>query len=313
MSSFAADIENGLSASPKFILPKYFYDDKGSKLFKSITAVEEYYPTRCEQEILSIHKSSFLKIIQHYHKKFDLVELGSGDGQKTKTLINHFLAHSVNFKYIPVDICNEENERLKKDLAAKFPNLKVKPVAGDFIECLSELKRSRSGKVILFLGSTIGNLPEKECRKFLKSLRKSMKKNDMLLLGFDLKKHPRLIADAYNDSKGLTRDFNLNLLQRINRELDGNFDPQSFEHFPSYDPASGKAKSFLVSKTSQKVFIGKLQKEFSFDAGEVIFTEMSRKFSIQDIEDLSEACGFKIKEHFIDSRNFFADSLWIKK
>jgi L-histidine Nalpha-methyltransferase len=310
MNSFAQDVYKGLTSSPKFISPKYFYDEEGSRIFTHITSVKEYYPTRCEFEILSKYKNRILELISEYHNAFQLIELGAGDGSKTKVLLQHFLFEEAEFTYVPIDICEEENHLLKKDLADLFPTLRVDPVTGDFMEALSTLGKHTAGKLILFLGSTIGNMLPDDMKKFLLSLHSRMNPDDLLLIGFDLKKHPRLIAEAYNDSEGLTRDFNLNLLNRINRELDANFNIGQFEHYPVYDPVSGEAKSYLVSSTKQKVYIGHLNSEIDFNEGEVIFTEVSRKFSIDEINDLAIECGFTILDNLTDERNYFVDSLW---
>lgn len=311
MDNFAKDVYAGLSSNPKFLLPKYFYDEVGSQLFRHITSVKEYYPTNCEFEILSLSKARLLELINQYHKKFMLIELGAGEGKKTKVLINHFISHSANFSYVPIDICPEENEILKNCLESKYPDLKVSPVNAEFLEGLEELGKPRdTGKVILFLGSTIGNLPSSEIKTFLKELNKRMSKDDLMLTGFDLKKHPKVIAKAYDDEEGFTRQFNLNLLARINKELEGNFDISQFEHYPSYDPLSGEARSYLVSSKNQKVLIKKLKKEFTFNEGEIIHTEISRKFSFEEIEELCFESGFRLVENFSDTRNYFVDSLW---
>jgi L-histidine Nalpha-methyltransferase len=312
MNSFAEDVYKGLTAFPKFIAPKYFYDEEGSRIFTHITGVEEYYPTRCEFEILSAYKQRILTLIQQFHHTFRIVELGAGDGMKTKVLLNHFLIEQADFTYVPIDICEEENAILKEDLSKLFPQLKVEPLTGEFMDAMTQLVRSPEGKLILFLGSTIGNLSPQDTLAFLRSLRSRMNKNDLLLIGFDLKKHPRLIADAYNDSKGLTRDFNLNLLKRMNRELGANFNLELFEHYPMYDPNTGEARSYLVSRAKQKVYIKELDKEFGFNEGEVIFTEVSRKFSMDDIQELAADAGFKVLENFMDMKEYFVDSLWKK-
>ncbi len=314
MEKFAADVFHGLMSNPKSISSKYFYDKVGSRIYTGITNVHEYYPSKCESEILSTNCDKILKHINHYQKRFQLIELGSGDGRKTRILIKHFIEHDADFEYVPVDICSEENELLMNELQDLFPGLEVNSLTGDFMDTISLLPSDQGeGKVILFLGSTIGNMNDHETRLFLKTLQQQMDVNDLLLIGFDLKKHPGVISKAYNDSNGLTRAFNLNLLTRINTELDADFDISMFEHYPVYDPHTGEAKSYLVSSSNQSVFIKKLGKVFSFQEGEIIFTEVSRKFTVEDILDLAEHTGFEVIENFTDSRSYFIDSLWKKR
>ncbi|MCF8336199.1 MAG: L-histidine N(alpha)-methyltransferase [Bacteroidales bacterium] len=312
-SDFARDTFQGLSAVPKYLKSKYFYDSEGDKLFQKIMALNEYYLTDCESEILNHQKDELMNFFRDSNTPFLLTELGAGDGQKTEILLHHFFNESVHFQYLPIDISSNVLNLLESKLSADFPGLKVKTYAGDYFQALDRLNKEENGrKVLLFLGSTIGNFEHREAVKFLQSLNKRMDDHDQLIIGFDLKKDPNVILRAYNDPSGFTAKFNLNLLHRINRELEGEFVTDNFYHQPTYDPSTGEAKSFLVSKIDQNVHIGKLNTTFGFKRGESIFTEISQKYDEVMIHNLAEKSGFQVKQIFYDSKKYFVDSLWQK-
>jgi len=312
-SEFAQDIYLGLSSKPKYLQSKYFYDAEGDKLFQQITALNEYYLTDCEHEILNNHKDDLLTFFLDSNTPFLLTELGAGDGQKTEVLLNHFLYESVHFRYFPIDISPNVLDLLESKLLANFPQLNVSTYPGDYFRALDRLNAEANGrKVLLFLGSTIGNFKFEEAVKFLRSLKIRMTNKDLLLIGFDLKKTPNTILQAYNDPSGITAQFNLNLLHRINKELEGEFKPDDFYHHPTYDPSTGEAKSFLISKKNQTIRIGKLNTTFEFKEGEPIFTEISQKYDEDMINTLAEKAGFRVQNNFYDSRKYFVDSLWQK-
>lgn len=312
-SEFARDTLQGLSSVPKYLKSKYFYDNEGDKLFQKIMALSEYYLTDCEFEILNHHKNELMDFFSDSNTPFLLTELGAGDGLKTEVLLRHFLNKSVHFRYLPVDISPNVLNLLESKLSTYLPELNIKTYPGDYFQALDRLNREENGrKVLLFLGSTIGNFEHEETVQFLQSLNKRMNNNDLLIIGFDLKKAPNTILRAYNDPSGITAQFNLNLLRRINRELKGEFVMNNFYHHPTYDASTGEAKSFLVSKTDQKVYIGKLDTTFEFKRGELIFTEISQKFDEEMINTLVEKAGFRVKKNFFDSKKYFVDSLWQK-
>ncbi len=312
--NFAKDVEKGLSANPKYLMSKYFYDEKGDELFQEIMGLSEYYLTDCEFEILNIYKNKFLQIFQNSNTPFLLTELGAGDGLKTKILLRHFQKVQANFTYLPIDISDNVLNLLESGVEKELPGLKIKKYAGEYFDALDRIHNNESGrKVILFLGSTIGNFHYDNAIKFLNDLNKRMKSADQLIIGFDLKKDPRIILRAYNDSSGVTAKFNLNLLRRINNELDGNFVLDNFYHYPVYHPLTGEAQSYLVSKISQEVKIDKLNKSFEFKMGEPVFMEVSQKYDTGMIEDLARRSGFEVKENIYDSRHYFVDSVWEKK
>lgn len=313
VSAFANDTYQGLTSIPKYLKSKYFYDAEGDKLFQKITALNEYYLTDCEHEILNNFKDDLLTFFHDSNTPFLLTELGAGDGQKTEVLLNHFLNKSVHFRYLPIDISPNVLNLLESKISANFPGLNIITYPGDYFQALHQLNKEENGrKILLFLGSTIGNFEFGEAVEFLRSLKAKMNNKDLLLIGFDLKKAPDTILRAYNDSSGITAKFNLNMLNRINRELGGEFVTDNFYHYPTYNPSTGEAKSFLVSKTDQNVYIEKLNTTFEFKSGESIFTEISQKYDERMINALAEKAGFQIQNNFYDSKKYFVDSLWQK-
>jgi len=307
--TFAKHIDQGLSKTPKTLSSKYFYDAKGDDLFQQIMAMEEYYLTNCEHEILTTYRKDLLQ--DFANQRFDLIELGAGDGTKTKVLLRHFLQKKANFRYVPIDISRHILEELATTLADEMPRLEVMPIVGDYFKSLRQIPHVENiRKVVLFMGGNIGNLDFQEAQIFLRVLASHLDKGDLLMTGFDLKKDPQIILDAYNDKAGITSAFNLNLLTRINRELGGDFDITSFRHWPTYHPITGATKSFLISNKAQSVRIEALDKTYHFDAHEAIDMELSQKYSLKDIQYLAEASGFTVLKNYSDKRNYFVDSLW---
>ncbi|MDK2979514.1 MAG: L-histidine Nalpha-methyltransferase [Bacteroidales bacterium] len=314
LSTFAQDTMKGLTANPKYLLPKYFYDDNGSRIFQDIMQMPEYYLTDCEFEIFTQYKSEMKDLFVNGNAPFELVELGSGDGLKTKILLDHFVEHQVDFQYVAVDISRQANENLDKKLQVELPELKTKFKTGDYFKMMNELNHdSDHNKVFLFLGSNIGNFREHECHQFLRQLSGLIQPNDKLLIGFDLKKPKDIILQAYDDPHGHTRAFNMNHLVRINKELDANFDIESFRHVAHYNEDSGETKSFLISTKVQSVYIGALEKNIHFQKDEAIYMELSQKFDLETIHQLAQKYGFKVEKNFTDGRNYFVDSLWSKR
>ncbi len=306
---FRKETIEGLKASPKYLLSKYFYNAEGDRLFQKIMTLDEYYLTRCEFEIIESHKEGLLEVFKNRGSGFDLIEFGAGDGEKTKIMLRHFLAQGMQFRYIPIDISGSVLKELEVSLKLEIPDLIVEPLKNEYFEALKKLKTDYTRKkVVLFMGSNIGNFLADKAINFLKTLQQGLNKGDMVCIGFDLKKDPRVIEDAYNDSKGVTRDFNLNLLKRINTELGGNFDLSAFLHHPVYDPNSGIARSYLVSTRDQVVTI--CQEEIKIDQWEPIHTEISRKFSIKEIEEMASQAGFTPVKNFFDQKAYFVDAVW---
>jgi dimethylhistidine N-methyltransferase len=315
--NFASDILEGLSASPKFLSSKYFYDDEGSRLFQEIMKLPEYYLTNAEFEIFSTQAKEIYQAFTNSEndgseiKSFDLIELGAGDGTKTAVLIDYFLKRNADFTYIPIDISAEAQRRLTESFRAKFPGLSVRTEVGEYFEILGTLKVvSDKPKMILFLGSNIGNFSRADSVEFFKNLAAVMNRKDSLFIGFDLQKDPRTILRAYDDSLGVTARFNLNLLARINRELGGDFNLENFSHYAVYRPVECAARSFLISHERQTVCVEALNRSFEFAAWEPIFMEISQKYNLEMIDELASASGFRVTRNFFDSRNFYTDSLW---
>ena len=311
MSQFAADVLAGLSARPKHLSSKYFYDDEGSRLFQEIMKLPEYYLTGCELEIFERQADDIFKSFVNGSNAFDLIELGAGDGTKTAVLISHFLKRDADISYSPIDISQEALDALTTKFATEFPALRMDAKQGDYFHILKSLKNASSRrKVLMFLGSNIGNFSRAQSVEFFCHLREVMNSNDLLFIGFDLEKDPHVIANAYDDAAGVTAAFNLNLLARINRELGADFDLDKFVHYANYRPIEGSARSYLISREKQEVHVAALNRSFQFEQWEAVFMEISQKYTIKMIEDLAADSGFAIKRNFFDGRNYYCDSLW---
>ena len=308
-TAFASDVYDGLSASCKSLPSKYFYDARGSQLFQEIMAMAEYYPTSCEKEILENKSDELLDLI-NFEEPFDIVEFGSGDGSKTISLLKTFTAHGRKFTYIPIDISQDVLEDLKQNVHSVLPDLPIEPLVGDYSEISK--KASHKPALLLFLGGNIGNYPRTEAIDLLQSFAKNMRAGDKIVVGMDLRKDPHVIKLAYDDPHGITRDFNMNLLTRINRELEANIDLDKFGFYCHYDPISGGVRSYLYSKFEQQITSVVLDSTFTFSKNELIWTELSQKFSFDEIDDLAEAAGFKVLKNITDSKQYFKDSVWVK-
>lgn len=309
MSQFLEDVLKGLSAKEKYLQSKYFYDAKGDCLFQKIMGCKEYYPTKCEMEIFTQKTNELVAVLTEQNTEFDIVELGAGDATKSIHLLKGLLDNKVTFTYFPVDISDNVINLLHSQLPEKLPELQMQGLNGEYFNMLEKAKTlSDKIKVVLFLGSNIGNVPLDRAGEFCKSLREHLKPGDLALIGFDLKKDPKAISDAYNDASGFTRDFNLNLLARINNELKGNFNLDGFYHYPAYDPATGACKSYLVSSAKQEVSVA--GNTFSFAEGEPIFMEISQKYTVEQTDELARQTGFEPIHHFYDSKGWFLDVVW---
>jgi len=311
LTQFAEDVLAGLSSTPKALSSKYFYDDEGSRLFREIMKLPEYYLTGCEDEIFSTQTDEIFRAFANGNNAFDLIELGAGDGTKTAILVDYFLKQGTDLYYSPIDISQEALDALSAKFSAEFPTLKIETRNGDYFKILETLKdASGRRKILLFLGSNIGNFSRHQALTFFRHLREVMDQNDLLFTGFDLQKDPHVIVPAYDDAGGVTARFNLNLLARINRELGGNFDLDKFTHYANYRPIEGSARSFLISREEQSVHISALDRTFHFDQWEAVFMEISQKYSLKMISDLASESGFSIKQNYFDGRRYYCDSLW---
>ncbi|GGG53907.1 dimethylhistidine N-methyltransferase [Croceivirga lutea] len=310
-TEFAKEIKEGLTAFPKYLSSKYFYDEKGDALFQKIMALPEYYLTNCEFEILSTYTKHLAELFSKDDSTFSLFELGAGDGKKTKILLKYLIDNNYNFDYRPIDISSNALSQLKSSINKEIPSVVVNPIQGTYFDTLKTIKdEQQNRKVILFLGSNIGNLLHKNAIAFLHQLRAAMHKKDLLLMGMDLKKNPQTVLDAYNDPTGVTAAFNKNILNRINSELGAKFDVEKFKHWEVYDPETGTAKSYLVSTCKQSIFIEELETVIEFEAWETIHTEISQKYDDQTVDWLAKASGFKVIADFCDSQSYFKNYIF---
>ncbi|ROI06557.1 L-histidine N(alpha)-methyltransferase [Chryseobacterium sp. G0240] len=306
---FRLDVLEGLRSSPKKLSSKYFYDKIGDHLFQKIMAMPDYYLTRCELDIFKNKTEELSRLIIPENEPFDLIELGAGDAMKSTFLLQHLIEKGVEFTYMPIDISGNILSILNEKLSKQFPTLEITCLEGDYFEMLHKAASlSDRRKVILFLGSNIGNMAMTEAEEFCLHLKHNLASEDKVLIGFDLQKNPHIILSAYNDREGITAAFNLNLLTRINRELDGDFDPDQFQHYQTYDPVSGACKSFLISLKNQNVRIG--NDSIPFEEHELIDMEISQKFSPESIRELGEKSGFMINGEIKDSKGWFVDTIW---
>ena len=309
-STFAIDVKKGLESDPKFLSSKYFYDSVGDELFIKIMQLPEYYLTDCELEIFNKQSDKIIEAFKIQNQSFEIYELGAGDGTKTIELLKE-IRHK-NFRFIPIDISSNALNTLSEKLKGVLPELKIDARQGEYFEILNSLKGTEK-KIILFLGSNIGNLNDNEARSFICNIASKMNNGDMFFLGVDLKKSKDIIMPAYNDDKGITSDFNLNLLERINRELGGTFDIKNFSHQPEYDEEEGVAYSYLQSEKDQVVYVDELDKSFGFKKGEKIHTEISRKYDEQILQKIITGSGLKLNKLFYDSRKYFCNALFEKQ
>lgn len=309
-SAFAKDIARGMQANPKYIPSRYFYDETGDRLFQKIMQMPEYYLTRTEYVILEKYRDKILDPIAEMNPDFNLIELGVGDGFKSKLLLSYLYQKDLPFVYYPNDISSNVLDLLSGTLEREFPSMRFKPIAENYFDALKKKPwQNNQSSLIIFLGSNLGNYTEKEALSLMSSISASLKIGDWFLIGFDLKKDPEVILEAYNDKSGITKAFNLNLLGRINRELGADFDLSTFKHWPVYDPVTGACKSYLVSLKEQKVFIEHLEMEVTFEMAEPIFTEVSQKYSVSDLKRLTEKSGFQVVDIYMDDNKYFADML----
>jgi dimethylhistidine N-methyltransferase len=310
MDDFLKEIWAGLTATPKYLPSKYFYDKTGDELFVQIMDCPEYYLTRCELEIFSRQSGDMGVAIQDRLKTFDVVELGAGDCTKSKHLLKALLSQGTDFTYYPIDISENVIANLEERLPNEMPGIKVHGLNGEYFAMLQALGTlSARNKVVLFLGSNIGNIPVEDTPVFLKQLRSYLAPGDLLLTGFDLKKAPAVILAAYNDKGGITRRFNLNLLQRINDTCGADLNLAQFEHLPVYDEQTGACKSYLVSNKEQQACIGPAG-SVTFGAGERIHMEISQKYTAAQTDAFAIATGFAPIAYFTDSKGWFLDALW---
>jgi dimethylhistidine N-methyltransferase len=272
-----------------------------------------YYLTDAEFEIFETQKAAIIEAFSD-EKGFELIELGAGDGKKTKVLLKELVDQQKDFVYLPIDISQNVLNELNASVNEEIPEVNIKPQQGSYFDVLGQLAQYNSRKkVIMVLGSNIGNLLHPKAIDFLRNIQEAMSPDDLLFMGFDQKKDPQTILDAYNDETGITAAFNKNILHRINRELDANFNVDQFKHWEVYDPENGTAKSYLVSKKEQTVEINKLDLCIHFMPWESIHTEISQKYDDQIVTWLADESGLKITNQFTDSNAYYKNYIFKKK
>lgn len=304
--SFAEEISYSLNQNSKFINPKFFYDKKGSELFESICLLPEYYPTRTEISILKKLKHD---LPSYLNENINLVELGSGTSVKTRLILDIFTKLQPKTEYFPIDISEiltESSEQLLKD----YDTLHITGIIDTYEGGLEFLKSYDNKKnLILFLGSSFGNFTPDDGKLFLEKIFVTMKSGDLFLIGLDLVKDKNILESAYDDSQGVTAKFNLNVLSRINDELDADFDINNFSHYSIYNENDQRIEMNLKSLVSQSVIIGKSNLFLNLDKGELIHTEYSHKYHISQIKKLLSDVGFEFKNMWLDDEKHFSLTL----
>ena len=304
--SFAEEISYSLNQNSKFINPKFFYDKKGSELFESICLLPEYYPTRTEISILKTLKHD---LPSYLDENINLVELGSGTSVKTRLILDIFTKLQPKTEYFPIDISEiltESSEQLLKD----YDTLHITGIIDTYEGGLEFLKSYDDKKnLILFLGSSFGNFTPDDGKLFLEKIFSTMKSGDLFLIGLDLVKDKNILESAYDDSQGVTAKFNLNVLSRINDELDADFDINNFSHYSIYNENAQRIEMNLKSLVSQSVIIGKSNLSLNLDKGELIHTEYSHKYCVSQIKKLLSDVGFEFKNMWLDDEKHFSLTL----
>ena len=316
-AEFGRDVAAGLTATPKRLSCRYFYDGEGSRLFEAICALPEYYLTRAEMAILRDHVHDIAAL---FPEDVTVIELGSGSAVKTRLLLEALWPSPLplslegrgvrgrrKVRYVPIDICRPVLEESAGALLRLLPELDIVAVAAEYHEGLRQLRsESAARKLVLWLGSNIGNFERTDAGAFLRRVRDTLQVNDRVLVGVDLRKDRAVVEAAYDDAAGVTAAFNRNLLARINQELDGNFDLSAFRHRAVYDSNLGRIEMYLVSTRWQQVTIGKLGLEIAFAAGEPVHTENSYKYSLPEMEAVASAAGLQPEQCWHDAEGRFS-------
>jgi len=297
-----ADVVAGLIAEPKILPPRYFYDARGSQLFERICTLEEYYPTRTEEAILDACATEIAAIVG----PCELLELGSGSARKTRVLIEALSQRGRAMRFTPIDVSAEILKQSSRTLLRRFPEIEITGLIGTYEEALAGLPASPSPtRLLIFLGSTIGNLTNAEYGEFLGDVRRALDPGDHFLVGFDLQKSPAIIEAAYNDAAGVTADFNLNMLRHLNARFDGDFEPDAFAHYAFYNREESRIEMHLRSTAAQQAALRALDLDVAFAADETVRTEISRKFYLPDVAADFAAAGFDDIARWTDPKSWF--------
>jgi dimethylhistidine N-methyltransferase len=297
----------GFSRTPKSLPPKLLYDATGSALFEQITCLPEYYPTRTEAGILTAHAE---EICSHLRRNVSVSELGAGTATKTRILLRSLVQRQFGVNYFPLDVSDAALKLAKDEVESELGTVKVHPQVGDF-DNLAFLEHQTPPRLVLYIGSSIGNLENDEAIALLQNIARNLSAGDKLLLGADLVKNAEVMHAAYDDDAGVTASFNKNLLVRINRELGGHFDPESFCHISFWNEAELRIELHLESACRQSVRIDALDMTLQFDQGERIHTENSYKYTVEHLENLLRSGGFRVEHTWTDPDSWFAVSLGV--
>lgn len=295
--TFLKDVVMGLRSTPKRLASKYFYDERGSQLFDEITELPEYYPTRTEVGILQTYADQIAAAVGPDKA---VIEYGSGSGLKTRLLLEMLEAPR---SYVPVEISGAFLEASAAQLRDEFPSVDITPIHADYTRPFDLPSGLEKDRMVFFPGSTIGNFTVLESQNFLAQIARQVGRGGGLLIGVDLKKDPAVLHAAYNDSKGVTAEFNRNVLLRINDRLDGDFDVSAFYHHACYAPAEGRIEMHLVSARAQTVRLS--DHTFEFEEGETVLTEYSHKYSPSQFDTLAQRAGFERKAFWTDADRYF--------
>lgn len=302
-STLLDEVRAGLLSSPKRLPPTLFYDSAGSALFERITELDEYYPTRTERGILERHAAD---ILQEAGSELNLVELGSGSSAKTHLLLQALLEGQEHGVYAPIDVSASALDQAQSTLAEAFPQLDVRPIYADYLEGLASLEQGVARRLVLFLGSTIGNFDPSHATAFLRSVRDTLQPGDSLLIGMDLAKAPEILVPAYDDALGITARFNLNVLARLNREWGADFQLEAFRHVALWNEVESRIEMHLECQARQSVRIAALDLEIGLEEGERIHTESSYKYRPGMGEAILRDAGWTLECTWTDERRWFA-------
>jgi L-histidine N-alpha-methyltransferase len=306
--AFLRDVLAGLGATPRALPSRWFYDARGSRLFQWISRLDAYYPTRVEREILERHGDA---LAAHFAgAPCTVIDLGAGDGHKSRLVLERLSGRCATVTYSPVDVSADALDEASARVRDLLPEVRVRPIHAAYDEALRRVsgRNAAGARLAMFLGSSIGNLESGEAVAFLSGLRGALRPGDHVLVGFDLVKPLAILRRAYDDPQGVTREFNLNLLARINRELGADFDVSAFRHRATWDPRRPAMESWLESRRRQVVHVA--GREFRLGRGERIHTEISCKYTEAQVAAFARAAGFVEVERFEDPRRWFLDALW---
>lgn len=305
LHDFRDDVLEGLSSLPRRLPCRYFYDLEGSRLFDRICDLPEYYLTRCEEAILA---ESMKEIVDSIPRGALLAELGSGASRKTRRFIDALIARDGELTYIPVDVSAEFLEKTSRALESDYASLNCRPIAGDFTKGIARLHALADEPVtLLFLGSSLGNFEPREQAEFVRMVGEALRPGDTFLLGLDLVKERSVLEAAYNDRQGVTARFNLNLLARINRELDGTFDLRNWEHLALWNEKMRRIEMYLAALRPERFSVA--GREFGVGTGDRILTEYSHKFTPSGIGELAASGGMRLVRSWVDPQGWFSLNL----